>query len=318
MDEATRLAAGYEAVEQSRKEANMLEEIETLKAQVNVLRLGEKPEPVNWIAPLNVPYQQNPPQQNQWQNPSQQNKQNGEITCYRCNKKGHMQRDCRAVQCYSCGKMGHLSKDCRSRPQSQQLPQQNWQPPQQQWQIPQQPSQQQWQMSQQQQQQSQWQAPQQRPPQNQQNRNQPKDWTNIECSNCRQKGHKWRNCPTLPTPGQNNNQNNPFRQVNALSRPPIQPYDIIPDMWNQAANVTFGELMVNEEYRQDVQQALQSMESPNQVFQIDPIKTSPMTIWVRLNNQRKEVVVDSGAALSLISLNLVKELGLVVTQEKDE
>ena len=49
------------------------------------------------------------------------------MTCYNCNKEGHMSRDCpepRAdnrpprsqsftdIECYNCGKTGHMSRDC--------------------------------------------------------------------------------------------------------------------------------------------------------------------------------------------------------------
>jgi hypothetical protein len=64
------------------------------------------------------------------------------ITCYGCNKKGHIRRDCRAarggyprntyrkeakyevdrtdsrrhsVQCWECGRLGHIARDCTKR-----------------------------------------------------------------------------------------------------------------------------------------------------------------------------------------------------------
>ena len=35
------------------------------------------------------------------------------ITCYRCQKQGHIARDCRVSVCAKCNLVGHLAKDCR-------------------------------------------------------------------------------------------------------------------------------------------------------------------------------------------------------------
>ena len=37
------------------------------------------------------------------------------VTCFKCNKKGHVKRDCRkgSNKCYNCGIPGHFVKDCR-------------------------------------------------------------------------------------------------------------------------------------------------------------------------------------------------------------
>src|SRR6202008_3461336 len=38
---------------------------------------------------------------------------NNNITCYRCEKQGHMIRDCQSrIQCNKCNRFGHLAKNC--------------------------------------------------------------------------------------------------------------------------------------------------------------------------------------------------------------
>jgi len=33
-------------------------------------------------------------------------------TCYKCNKTGHISRDCRSKSCYRCKQFGHIANDC--------------------------------------------------------------------------------------------------------------------------------------------------------------------------------------------------------------
>jgi len=83
-EKATTLSTGYEIAEGTQKDANYLEKIEELQEQINNLSL------INSLAtpPLNKPYEQ--PAQNNYEAPRSQ-----KVQCYKCNKFGHMARDCR-------------------------------------------------------------------------------------------------------------------------------------------------------------------------------------------------------------------------------
>lgn len=48
-------------------------------------------------------------------NAIQQEREKGEIVCYRCGDSGHLSHSCRnALVCFVCGRLGHRSQNCRS------------------------------------------------------------------------------------------------------------------------------------------------------------------------------------------------------------
>ena len=115
--------------------------------------------------------------------------------------------------------------------------------------------------------------------------------------------------------------NNPFINMlgtNALSAPPKKAYDIIPDIWNAPAKVTIGELLSNDEYRNDLRTALNTIENYD-VNEIKKVETTALAMKVKINGQLVDVTPDSGAALSVISQGLAKKLKLNITpvQEND-
>src|SRR5688572_18440459 len=101
----------------------------------------------------------------------------------------------------------------------------------------------------------------------------------AQCFRCQQFRHIAKNCPvqfsqnvqqnqnTGPTPNQQTSNINVIQEsVNAVnmgakSVPPIRDYDIVPDVWNQHAHVIIGELLANDQYRNDLHTAINTMEN---------------------------------------------------------
>ena len=83
MEIAIRYCRGQKLITRN---VNYIEEIEDLRHQINLLKLGLSPDPVNAITlPLNRPYENQ-----RIQTPSA----NTAFRCFNCNGVGHMKRDC--------------------------------------------------------------------------------------------------------------------------------------------------------------------------------------------------------------------------------
>ena len=106
---------------------------------------------------------------------------------------------------------------------------------------------------------------------------------------------------------------NPFSEVHLLSLPPIQPYDIIPDIWNTPVKTTVGSLLAGgtTDYSRDVLTALNiTINQQHEVQNTEPISTTAMKMKVKVNDQLIVSTPDTGAAISIISSSLAKQLNL--------
>ena len=109
-------------------------------------------------------------------------------------------------------------------------------------------------------------------------------------------------------------ETNLFREANLLSLPPIQPYNIIPDIWNAPVKTTIGSLLASgtSDYFWDVLTALNTIINQQVEIQTtEPISATAMKMKVRVNDQLIVSTLDTGAAISIISSKLVQQLNLV-------
>lgn len=274
MEVAERYVRGQELTKGNN--ANYLEEIEDLKHQVNMLKLGlERPEVIevqavgNPVPPLNKPLLQTQTYPQQFvQNPQytqgQQgwnNQRNQNSNARRNNNNNNRQRNRSRTQwdgqkeqlyregkCFRCQGYGHIARNCPNQ------------------------------------------------------RNNDQGNANIRNN----QGNNRRNNQDQGQPQVNN------LDLHLLSTPPQKPYDIVPDVWNAPAHATIGELLSNQGYRKDLQTALNTIDNRD-VLSIDPVTTTALKMNIRLGNQRIKAIPDSGAALSIITTTLQKKLNLNYT-----
>src|ERR1043165_4185135 len=268
MEYALRVSAGHELMKNSN--INLLDEVEELRAQINLLKLGVNPHDlsrndpeINYTTPLSMPIPilnqpyQNQPQQSSSNNRNQNNNQNrnqnhnqNRNNNWNNNNRNRNNRN-RNVNCFICGQLGHGFRNCNNGQRIQQFFNQG--------------------------------------------NNQNNDNNNNQ-----------------------NRSNNPFEvnnlMVNGLSTPPIKAYDIVPDVWNQPAKVTIGELLENQQYRQDLQTALNTMDNR----EINVLDTTALYMNVKINGEFRKAIPDSGAATSVIDQATVTKLGLIMTSYQGE
>ena len=105
----------------------------------------------------------------------------------------------------------------------------------------------------------------------------------------------------------NNVKINPFSEANLLSLPFMQPYDIIPDIWNILVKTTIRFLLAERvlDYSRDVLTTLNTtINQQVEIQSMEPIFTTVMKMKVRVNDQLIVTTPDTGAAISMISSNL--------------
>ena len=128
---------------------------------------------------------------------------------------------------------------------------------------------------------------------NNNNRNNDRDnnrgWNNSNNGGQQNRNNQnnWNDNPPQQQQQQQNN-NNPFNnlqanhikpEVNLLSLPPIQPYDIVPDIWNAQVNMTVSSLLSTEpnDYGRDLLTAMNTIQNRDlQANEIEPIRTTAM------------------------------------------
>ena len=103
-------------------------------------------------------------------------------------------------------------------------------------------------------------------------------------------------------------------EINGLLTSPIKKYDIVSTIWNTSANVIVGELLANPHYRNELLTAIYTIENREISGNVNQVnfKTTALYMTVRLNDKRIQVILDSRAAVSIISDITVRDLGLKV------
>ena len=104
------------------------------------------------------------------------------------------------------------------------------------------------------------------------------------------------------------------------STPPIKEYDIVPDVWNTHAHVTVGELLANDQYREELRTALHTIDNHTATPPVNKknlfnnlvgnVRNNALTMAVRIANVVEDMIPDSGAAVSVITRKKAIQLGL--------
>ena len=120
--------------------------------------------------------------------------------------------------------------------------------------------------------------------------------------------------PTLPTPKKKRVVLKKKKPVQPSIAAHIQPYNIVNDLQQQKANITFGQLFqISPKLRSDAGKSLRkpTVRSAKFSHQVSP-STTAMYCDATIHSRKIPLILDNGAAGSIVSCELLNDLGIPI------
>ncbi|CAG8781668.1 772_t:CDS:1, partial [Acaulospora morrowiae] len=98
----------------------------------------------------------------------------------------------------------------------------------------------------------------------------------------------------------------------------LKPYDISEDILSMKANATFAQLLKYPDQQRNLSKILKRAKPPeetNQVSSADMLKTTAAKCYVRVGDKTMVAVLDTGAAVSIITKRLADKLRLTINEK---